>query len=102
MIIWDPCRKTCCGSSVQKRMRVCVGLLTINSTTCELVWALGQTLKKEHATFMIFQIFELEIYQQEVTNELLINNPFNLKRFSFQLGTIHLVVLKTALPALSR
>ena len=44
-------------------MCVCVGLLTINSTTCELVWALGQTLKKEHGTFMIFQICELEIYQ---------------------------------------
>ena len=102
MIIWDPCRKTCCGSSVQKHMYVCVGLLTINSTTCELVWALGQTLKKEHATFMIVQICELEIYQLEVTNELLINNPFNLERFSFQLGTIHLVVLKTVLPAPSR
>ena len=72
-------------------MCVCVGLLTMNSTTCELVWALGQTLKKEHATFMIFQICEL-----------LISKPFNLKRFSFQLGTIHLVVLKTVLPALSR
>ena len=35
-------------------------------------------------------------------NELLINNSFNLERSSFQLSTIHLVVLKTVLPALSR
>ena len=56
MIIWDPCSKTCCGSSVQKRMCVCVGLLTINSTTCELVWALGQLWKKsmQHSWFSRF------------------------------------------------
>lgn len=34
---WDPCSKTCGGPGVQKRMRVCVGLLPINSTTCDSV-----------------------------------------------------------------
>ena len=70
-------------------MRVCVGLLPINSTTCDSV-CLGSD-----------QVCELQIYQ-EATNELHINSLINLERFSFQLGTIHLVVLKTVLPTLSR
>ena len=44
---------------------------------------------------------ELQIYQ-EATNELHINSLINLERFSLQLGTIHLVVLTTVLPTLSR
>ena len=37
MIIWEPCSKTCSGSGVQKRVQVHVGLLPINSTTCDSV-----------------------------------------------------------------
>ena len=37
MIILDPCSKTCGGSDVQNWMLVCVGLLPINSTTCDSV-----------------------------------------------------------------
>ena len=56
MFILDPCSKTCGGSDVQNWMFVCVGLLPINSTTCDSVCPGLNYEKKEHASFTTFKI----------------------------------------------
>ena len=100
MIIWEPCSKTCSGSGVQKRVQVHVGLLPINSTTCDSVCLRS---KLETRACNIHDCPGLRIEDLSVgSHKWLINNPINMERFSFQLSTIHLVVLKTVLPALSR
>ena len=100
MIIWEPCSKTCSGSGVQKRVQVHVGLLPINSITCDSVCLRS---KLETRACNIHDCPGLRIEDLSVgSHKWLINNPINMERFSFQLSTIHLVVLKTVLPALSR
>ena len=54
MIIWDPCSKTYGGSDVQMCMLVCVGLLPINSTTCDSV-CLGSNFEIRACESKIYQ-----------------------------------------------
>ena len=100
MIIWEPCSKTCGGSGVQERIRVRVGLPPINSTICDSVCPESNL---ETRACNIHDCPGLRIEDLSVgSHKWLINNPINMERFSFQFSTIHLVVLKTVLPALSR
>ena len=102
MIIWEPCSKTCSGSGVQKRVQVHVGLLPINSITCDSVCLRS---KLETRACNIHDCSGLRIEDLSVGSHIWITYQqsfFFLERFSFQFSTVHLVVLEKVLPTLSR
>ena len=84
MIIWDPCNWTCAGSGVQKRMRVYVRLLPINSSSCDSV---SPRSNLETRAFYIHDCLDLRIEDLSVGRHKWITN-----QQSFQFGTIFFTV----------